>query len=88
VSKRKRKGVRLAGEMLKEKRKTLTDKVNYWSGVQRPLVKNLVENIITRVSDLGLKVEIKNEPDALTEVTVYITALAMNYLTRGKFVQP
>jgi hypothetical protein len=88
VSKRKRKGVRLAAEMLKEKRKTLTDKVNYWSGVQRPLVKSLVENIITRVSDLGLKVELKNEPEALTEVTVYITALAMNYLTRGKFVQP
>jgi hypothetical protein len=88
VSKRKRNGVRLAAEMLKEKRKTLTDKVNYWSGVQRPLVKKLVENIITRVSDLGLKVEIKSESDALTEVTVYITALAMNYLSRGKFVQP
>ena len=88
VSKRRTKGVRLAGDFLRENRKNLVDKVNYWSGVQRPLVKKLVENIITRVSDLGLKVEIKSESDALTEVTVYITALAMNYLSRGRFVQP
>jgi hypothetical protein len=88
VSKRRQKGVRLAAELLRENRKTLIDKVNYWSGVQRPLIKKLVENIITRISDLGLKVEVKSEPEALTEVTVYITALAMNYLSRGKFVQP
>jgi hypothetical protein len=88
VSKRRRKGVRNAAELLRENRKALIDKVNYWSGVQRPLIKKLVENITTRTSDLGLKVELKYEPDALTEVTVYITALAMNYLNRGKFVQP
>jgi hypothetical protein len=29
---------------------------------------------------------VKQEKDYLTEITVYATALAMNYVTRGKFV--
>src|SRR4051812_17227282 len=45
VSKRRRKGVRPASELLKENRRLLVDKVNYWTGVQRPLVKKLVEAI-------------------------------------------
>ena len=32
----------------------LIDKVNYWTGVQRPLVKKLVETIEAKVGDLGL----------------------------------
>ena len=88
VSRRRTRGVRPAVEMLRENRKALVDKVNYWSGVMRPLVKKLVENIEQRVGELGLKVEVKSEREAMTEVAVYTTALAMNYLSRGKFVQP
>jgi len=88
VSKRKRKGVRPAADLLKENRKTLTDKVAYWTGVRRPLIKNLVESIIDRVGALGLLAEVKNEAQYITEITAYATAMAMNYLTRGKFIQP
>jgi hypothetical protein len=59
--------------------------VTYWTGVQRPLVKALVEAIVSKVGELGLNAEVKCEREHLTEVTVYATALAMNYLTRGKF---
>jgi hypothetical protein len=31
---------------------------------------------------------VRCEREHLTEVTVYSTALAMTYMTRGKFVQP
>jgi len=62
--------------------------VNYWTGVQRPLVKKLVESIETKVSELNLRADIKCEREYLTEVTAYLTALAMNYITRGKFIQP
>jgi hypothetical protein len=55
--------------------------------VQRPLVKKLVEAIETRLEQLGLLADVKKERECLTEVTVYATALAMNYITRGKFVQ-
>jgi len=88
VSKRRRNGVRPAADLLRENRKVLVDKVNYWTGVQRPLVKTLVETIEARVSGLGLRADIKCEKEYLTEVSVYATALAMNYITRGKFILP
>jgi len=51
-------------------------------------VKKLVETIESKVSELGLSADIKCERDYLTEISAYITALAMNYITRGKFIQP
>ncbi len=88
VSKRRRKGVRSGVEFLHKHRKALIDKVTYWSGVQRPIIKKLVESIQTRVEQLGLLVDTSCEAEHLTDITVYTTALAMNYLTRGKFAQP
>ena len=86
VSRRRRKDVRPAVDLLRENRKVLVDKVNYWTGVPRPLVKRLVEIIEAKVGDLGLRADIKYERESLTEVTVYATALAMNYIARGKFI--
>jgi len=88
VSRRRKKGVRPAGELLKENRKAIVDQVAYWTGVQRPVVKKLVESIASRVEEMGLRADVRSEKEHLTEVAVYATALAMNYLTRGKFVQP
>jgi hypothetical protein len=87
VSSRKRKGVRPAVDFLRENRKVITDKLTYWTGVQRPLIKNLLEAIEKRLSDLNLKAEVSSEKQYLTELTVFCTAMAMNYLSRGKFVQ-
>jgi hypothetical protein len=87
VSRRRKKGVRPAADFVKENRKTITDKVAYWTGVQRPLVKKLVESIETRAAELKVSADIRREPEHLAEVTAYTTALAMNYLARGKFVQ-
>lgn len=88
VSRRRKKGVRPAVQLLEENRKAIVDKVAYWTGVQRPVVKKLVESIASRVGEMGLYADVPSEKEHLTEVTVYATALAMNYLTRGKFVQP
>jgi hypothetical protein len=85
ASRRRKKGVRPAVDLLRENRETIIDKVTYWTGVQRPLVKGLVEAIVSKVAELGSQAVIKAEKEHLTEVTVYATALAMNYLTRGKF---
>ena len=86
ISRKRQKGVRAAHEMLREHRKPIIDKVAYWSGVQRPIVKRLVEAICKRVEDLGLRVDLRRESEYLTEFTVYTTALSMNYLIRGKFI--
>jgi hypothetical protein len=88
VSKHRRKNVRPAVDLLRENRKILVDKVNYWTGVQRPMVRKLVDTVEAKVSDLGLRADMKCEREYLTEVSVYVTALAMNYITRGKFVLP
>lgn len=86
VSKKRRNGVRPAHELLRQHRKSVVDKVTYWTGVQRPLIKQLVEDICKRVAELDLRADVRREAEHLTEFTVYTTALAMNYLTRGKFV--
>ncbi len=87
VSKR-RNGSRSAQELLHQHRKPVVDKIAYWTGVQRPTVKNLVEAIEKRIGELGLRADPHREAEHVAEVTAYATTLAMNYLTRGKFVQP
>jgi hypothetical protein len=88
VSKRRKRGIRPAADFLRENRRAVIDKVTYWTGVQRPLVKNVVRSIEAKVRELGLFSDVINEREHLVEVTAYATTLAMNYLTRGKFVQP
>jgi DNA repair photolyase len=82
------KRARSAQEFLQEHRKAVVDKIAYWTGVQRPLVKRLVEAIENRIGELGLLTDSKRESEHLAEITVYASALAMNYLANGKFVQP
>ena len=86
VSKR-RKGAAPAQQFLHQHRKAVVDKVTYWTGAQRPLIKKLVELIEKRVGELKLFADSRREAEHLIQVTVYATALAMNYMTRGKFVQ-
>ncbi len=88
ISRRRKKDVRPAADLLKENRKTIVDKVAYWTGVPRPLIKELVETVAARVGELQLRADTQKEKEHLAEVTAYTTALAMNYVTRGKFVQP
>ncbi len=88
ISRRRKKGVRPAADLLRDNRKAIVDKVAYWSGAQRPLVKMLVESILAKAADLGLLADVKAENQHLVEITVYATALAMNYVSRGKFVLP
>lgn len=88
VSSKKRKGTLPAHEVLAHRRKAIIDKIAYWSGVQRPIIKKLVEAICKRVEELNLRLDEKRESEHMTEFTVYATALTMNYLARGKFVHP
>jgi GNAT superfamily N-acetyltransferase len=83
---RRRRGIRPAWEMIEQHRKTLTDKITYWTGVKRPIVRALVERIVRTCRDQQLHVEAGREADSLVELTAYGTTLAMNYLTRGRFV--
>ena len=85
---KRRDGVRPAREFLHEHRKEVVDKIAYWTGVQRPLVKRLMEVIEKRAAELKLRCETSREPEHLAEITTYATALALNYMSKGKFIQP
>jgi len=88
ASRRRRKNVRPAVDLVRENRKTIVDKVAYWTGVPRPRIRDLVEAICNRIGELQLSADTKREREHLTELVSYTTTLAMNYLTRGRFVQP
>jgi hypothetical protein len=84
----RRNSVRPAADLLAERRKDIVDKVTYWTGVRRPLVKKLVESVEDRVRHLRLVTQYSREHAHVVEITAYTTALAMNYLARGRFTQP
>jgi hypothetical protein len=85
---KRRKTARPAHEFLNAQRKAVVDKVAYWTGAQRPLIKKLIEVIEKRIDELGLFADTARESEHLIQITVYVTALAMNYMARGKFVHP
>jgi len=48
----------------------------------------LIEAIEKRVEEIRLFADMGRESEHLIQITVYVTALAMNYMARGKFVHP
>jgi len=84
---RKGEDLRPASAFLLEHRKAMIDKITYWTGVRRVVIRKLVEAIGRRARDLELSVERKRESQTLVEVVVFATTLAMNYLTRGGFTE-
>ncbi len=82
---RRTKGIRPAWEMVRQHRTDLINKIEYWTGVRRNVVRGLVESIEEAAGRLQLYVETDSESTAIVELTTYATTLAMNYLTRGSF---
>jgi len=83
---RRKEGLRPAAEIVQEHREDLTDKIAYWTGVRRPIVRALVEAIIRHCGKHKLYGDPTKQSSYLVELTTYGTVLAMNYLTRGRFV--
>jgi putative zinc-binding metallo-peptidase len=86
-SSRRKRDLVPAGPWIASHRKEIVDKVTYWTGMRRPLVKQILERIENRVDELKLHVDREKRHTHLVEITAYATTLAMNYITRGKFVQ-
>lgn len=69
-----------ASELLAEHRRDIVDKVNYWTGVRRTLVRTLVTTIERRLAELGLLADVHRSRAQMIEMTVYITTLSMTFL--------
>ena len=83
---RRRTGVRPAGEFIRAHRADLVNKIEYWTGVRRHIIRALVERLEETGERLNLWVPLAGEDRTLIELTSYATTLSMNYLTRGSFV--
>jgi hypothetical protein len=83
---RRRKDRYPAGDFVRKHRGDLINKIEYWTGVPRPVVRALVERITETVDAIGVTVVPGSEPATLVELTTYATTLAMNYLTHGRFI--
>jgi hypothetical protein len=75
-----------AAGFMRQHRADVTNKIEYWTGVPRSVVRALVERIVDTVTRLDLTVFPGLETAALVELTAYATTLAMNYLTHGRFI--
>ncbi len=76
---------RKASEVVSEHRREIVDKVSYWTGARRSLIKTLVEAIARKVDELNLFVDKTKESEQIVELTVYITTLMMNFFAARQF---
>ncbi|MGZ5476221.1 MAG: putative zinc-binding metallopeptidase [Thermoanaerobaculia bacterium] len=73
-----------AAPLLREKRLDLIGEVTYWTGVQLPVVRSLVDHLIDRTADLDLKVRDGSDGYVIS-FTAMVTTLALNYLHHESF---
>jgi len=83
---RKRKESKPASAIVAKYKVELIDKIAFWTGVRRPIVRGLVESICTNCDRLKLWGEMGREPYYALEISALGTTLAMNYLTQGRFM--
>jgi hypothetical protein len=82
---RRRQGTR-AADFLREHRAVLVNRIEYWTGVRRSVIRALVTKIEETAARLGLAVPAGAEAATLVELTTYATTLVMNFLTHGRFI--
>ena len=75
---------RPAAELLREHRRDIIDKVHYWTGVRRTLVRALVLAMEKRLDALELCAIRERSRQQVIELTVYITTLSMTFLMGKK----
>jgi hypothetical protein len=84
---RRRKEAKPAADIVGKYTPELVEKITYWTGVRRPIVRGLIDSICRTCERMKLWGEVGEEARYLVEVTALATTLAMNFLTRGQFEQ-
>ena len=82
---RRRRESKPAAALVEKHRSELVEKITYWTGVPRAIVRGLIDSICRTCERMKLWGELGAEARYLVEVTVLATTLAMNFLTRGRF---
>jgi hypothetical protein len=82
---RKRKESKPAADIVSKYTPDLIEKITYWTGVRRPIVRGLIDSICRNCQRMKLWGEVGEEARYLVEITALATTLAMNFLTSGRF---
>jgi hypothetical protein len=75
-----------AALLLRRQEDFLADSVYRWTGVDPSLVQPLVRHLSTRAATLELKYALSERDEVLVELSGFLTALAMNYQYKGRFI--
>ena len=78
---------KLAVDILRANRQQLIRDLHLWTGVERPTLIALVDELLERVRFLELKIENDQTVTLMASISVFVTTLIMNYLNRGQFVE-
>jgi hypothetical protein len=77
-----------AAPLLRARRLAIIEEVTYWTGVQPPVVRALVDHLVDRVDGLQLAVDERDSERYMLSFTAMVTTLALNYLHHASFVAP
>jgi hypothetical protein len=73
-----------AANFIKRYKKDILNSTAFWTGEKKYIISDLINTIIKRVKEIKLVVD-GGEDKILTEISIYITTLIMNYLHTGRF---
>lgn len=82
------KGDQNAHALVKRERQNLIQSVSQFAGVNRAVVRSVVDHLLLRLKTLELTTSGKLTSPMLTRLSALLTALVMNYLYTGRFVDP
>ncbi len=75
-----------AGDFILAYKSQLVRQINNWTGIDRHILKSLINELVKRAQALELKATLKDDTK-IAEVAAFITTLAMNYQCRGQFIE-
>jgi len=75
---RRRKESKPAADIVSRHKTELIDNITYWTGVQRPIIRGLIESICRTCERMKLWGALGEEPRYLVEVTALATVLAVS----------
>ncbi|MBV8207747.1 MAG: putative zinc-binding metallopeptidase [Acidobacteria bacterium] len=73
-----------AAMLVRQHRKALADSVSRWTGVQRPIIRRLLQDIELRAEALRLKSDVRLEAINLVDLATYVAMLALNNLEQRR----
>jgi hypothetical protein len=76
-----------AETLVRAERQAIIQAVTQYSGLNRPLVRALVDHLAERTRALRLSVHVDKTREYLTKLTSLVTALAMNYVYTDRFFE-